>query len=47
MVNHMLSEFMRIIPIKNAPWATRPNLIWHSKGYISSTLKEFIKNFEL
>mgnify|MGYP001560169053 CR=1 FL=1 len=47
MVNHMLSEFMSVIPIKNSPWATRPNLIWRSKGYISSTLKEFIKNFEL
>jgi len=47
MINHMLSEFMRVIPIKNAPWAISPNLIWHSEGYISSTLKEFIKNFEL
>lgn len=47
MVNHMLSEFMRVIPIKNAPWSTIPNLIWRSEGYISSTLKEFIKNFEL
>ncbi|HEY8803840.1 MAG TPA: LysR family transcriptional regulator [Clostridium sp.] len=47
MVNHMLSEFMRVIPIKNSPWTISPNLIWHSEGYISSTLKEFIKNFEL
>lgn len=47
MINNMLSGFMHVIPIKNAPWAIRPNLIWHSEGYVSSTLKAFIKNFEL
>lgn len=38
--------FMRIIPIQNDPWKTTPYLIWHSEGYISSTLKEFIKDFD-
>ncbi len=47
MVNNRRIEFMRVIPIKNDPWATNANLIWRSEGYISSTLKEFIKNFEL
>lgn len=46
MVNNVLSEFMRVIPIKNDPWVSIPNLIWHSEGYMSSTLKEFIKSFE-
>jgi DNA-binding transcriptional LysR family regulator len=47
MVNHVLDKFMRVIPIKDDPWTTSPYLIWRSEGYISSTLKEFIKNFEL
>ena len=46
MVNDVLSKFMRVIPIKNDPWISTPNLIWHSEGYMSSTLKEFIKSFE-
>jgi DNA-binding transcriptional LysR family regulator len=46
MVDNMLGEFMHVIPIKNNPWTTTPNLIWRSEGYISSTLGEFIKTFE-
>lgn len=45
LVNPMLNEFMRIIPIENDPWKTTPYLIWHSEGYISSTLTKFIKCF--
>lgn len=46
LVNPILNEFMRIIPIQNNPWKTAPFLIWHNEGYISTTLKEFIKEFE-
>lgn len=46
MVDNMLGKFMRIITIEDDPWTTTPNLIWRREGYISSTLREFIKTFE-
>jgi len=46
MTTHILNKFAHIIPIKNSPWTTIPSLIWRSEGYLSSTLKEFIKTFE-
>ncbi len=42
----MLSGFISTIPIQNDPWKATPYLIWHSEGYISSTVKKFIREFE-
>lgn len=47
LANPMLTNFIRIIPIEDVPWKTIPYLIWHNKGYISSTVKKFIKEFDI
>jgi DNA-binding transcriptional LysR family regulator len=45
MINEVFIQHVRVIPIKDSPWIMEPNLIWRNEGYVSSTLKEFIKCF--
>jgi DNA-binding transcriptional LysR family regulator len=45
MTKNVMLESMRVIPIENNPWTTAPYLIWRQDGYVSTTVKEFIKRF--
>ncbi|MDR7855501.1 LysR family transcriptional regulator [Tissierella sp.] len=46
MINNKLRESVQVIPIKNNPWTTTSNLIWRNEGYVSYTIKEFIKSIK-
>ncbi len=46
MVQSQLQENFIIIPIKDSPWITEPNLIWRANSYLSASAKEFLRFFK-